>query len=155
MVIRIKTYGMHASVPWEYLLKMLQRLSRIPSGDFKQEHCKINQFESSELTQCCSESIQAKRKDLGNPNETNTKNDGVIVDKGTEDVDPPCTNYRKHKMSDKENDAWTVHVKKSRVSVRIFIISVSYEEFVKKCIRIKLRDGERRPRVKISVDISD
>jgi hypothetical protein len=58
-------------------------------------------------------------------------------------------------MSDKENDAWTVHVKKSRVSVRIFIISVSYEEFVKKCIRIKLRDGERRPRVKISVDISD
>jgi hypothetical protein len=58
-------------------------------------------------------------------------------------------------MSDKENDGWTVHVKKSRVSVRIFIISVSYEEFVKKGIRIKLRDGERRPRVKISVDISD
>lgn len=99
--------------------------------------------------------IQAKRKDLGNPNETNTKKDGVIVDKGTEDVDPPCTNYRKRKMSDKENDAWTVHVKKSRVSVQILIISFSYEEFVKKGIRIKLRDGERRPRVRISVDISN
>ena len=100
--------------------------------------------------------IQAKRKDLGNPNETNTKKDGVIVDKGTKDVDPPCTNYRKRKMSDKENDAWTVHVKKSRVSVRILKISLSYEfEFVKKTIRIKLRDGERRSRVRISIDISN
>jgi hypothetical protein len=70
--------------------------------------------------------IQAKQKDLGNPNETNTKKDGVIVDKGTEDVDPPCTNYRKRKMSDKENDAWTVRVKKSRVSVLISIVSLSY-----------------------------
>jgi hypothetical protein len=59
--------------------------------------------------------IQAKQKDLGpNPNETNTKKDGVIMDKGAEDVDPPCTNYRKRKMSDKENsDAWTVRVKKA------------------------------------------
>ena len=94
--------------------------------------------------------------DSGNLNETNTKKDGVIVDKDTEDVDPPCTNYRKRKMSDKENsDGWTVRVKKSRVSVRILIISVSYKEFIKKGIGIKLRNGERQPRVKISVDISD
>ena len=94
--------------------------------------------------------------DSGNLNETNTKKDGVIVDKDTEDVDPPCTNYRKRKMSDKENsDGWTVRVKKSRVSVWILIRSLSYEEFVKKGIRIKLRDGERRPRVRISVDISN
>jgi len=69
--------------------------------------------------------IQAKRKDLRNLNETNTKKDGVIVDKSTEDVDSPCTNYRKRKMSDKENTS-TVHIKKSRVSVRILIINVSY-----------------------------
>jgi hypothetical protein len=93
--------------------------------------------------------------DLGNLNETNTKRDGVIVDK-TEDVDPPCTNYRKRKMSDKENsDAWTVRVKKSRVSVRILIRRLSYEEFVKKGIRIKLCDRLRQPRVRISVDISN
>ena len=67
--------------------------------------------------------IQAKRKDLGN-----TKKDGVIVDKGTEDIDPPCTNYRKRKKSDKENDSWTIHVKKSRVSVRILTISLSYPD---------------------------
>ena len=69
---------------------------------------------------------QAKRWDLGNPNESNTKKDGTIMDKGTED-DPHCTNYRKRKISDKENDAWTVRVKKSRVSVRILIISLSYQ----------------------------
>ena len=71
---------------------------------------------------------QAKRRDLGNPNESNTKKDGNIVDncKGTED-DPRCTNYRKCKISDKENDAWTVRVKKSRVSVQILIISLSYQ----------------------------
>jgi hypothetical protein len=62
---------------------------------------------------------------LGNPNETNTKKDGAIMDKGAED--PPCTNYRKRKMSDKENsDAWTIRVKKSGVSVRILITSLSY-----------------------------
>ncbi len=61
------------------------------------------------------------QKDLGNPKETNTKKGGVIVDKGTEDPDPACTNSRKRKLSDKENDAWNIRVKKSRVSVRILI----------------------------------
>jgi hypothetical protein len=56
--------------------------------------------------------IQAKWKDLGNLSQTSTKKDDTIVDKGAED--PPCTNYWKRKMSDKENtDAWTIHVKKS------------------------------------------
>ena len=68
--------------------------------------------------------IQSKRKDLGNPNETNRKKDDAIMDKDAED--PPCTNYRKRKMSDKENPAWTVHVKQSRVSVRALITSLSY-----------------------------
>jgi hypothetical protein len=71
--------------------------------------------------------IQAKRKDLGNRIETNTKKNGVIADKETEDVDPPCTNDRKRKMSDKEDsDAWTVRVKKGRVSDQMLIISLSY-----------------------------
>ncbi len=34
-------------------------------GDFKQEHGKINQFESSKLTQCCSESYSSKTEGLG------------------------------------------------------------------------------------------
>jgi len=71
--------------------------------------------------------IQAKQKDLGlgNPNETNMKKDDAITDKGAED--PPCTNYWKCKMWEKEYaDAWTVHVKKSRVSVQMLIISLSY-----------------------------
>jgi hypothetical protein len=73
--------------------------------------------------------IQAKQKDLGpgNPNESNTKKDDAIMDKGAEDLDPPCTNYRKRKMSEKENtDAWTVRVKQSRVSVQVLITSLSY-----------------------------
>ena len=71
--------------------------------------------------------IQAKQKNLGpgNPNETNTKKDDTFMDKGAED--PPCTNYRKRKMSEKENtDAWTVRVKQSRVSVQVLITSLSY-----------------------------
>ena len=74
--------------------------------------------------------IQAKRKDLGNPSQTSTKKDDTIVDKGAED--PPCTNYQKRKMLDKETDAWTVHVKKSRVSVRVLMTSLSYGDSLRR-----------------------
>ena len=67
-----------------------------------------------------------KWEHLRNPNESNTKKDGTIMDKGIED-DPRCTNYRKLKISDKKNDAWTIRIKKSRVSVQILIISLSYQ----------------------------